>query len=133
GQLAAAQAQIGVLQGQLAQAQVQAQVQPQAPPQAPAQPQAPPQAPAPPQAQAPPQVQAQGVPAGQGPLLLGVGGPAPAAMVARARYMEVRAEARYYQDVLDGPGADYQPYAAHRAETSRSQRSQGAQPQPVGR
>ncbi|KAH9307341.1 hypothetical protein KI387_035252, partial [Taxus chinensis] len=53
-------------------------------------------------------------------------------MVARARYMEVRAEARYYQDVLDGTGADYQPYAAHRAETSRSQRSQGVQPQPVG-
>ncbi|KAH9327650.1 hypothetical protein KI387_007828, partial [Taxus chinensis] len=46
-------------------------------------------------------------------------------MVARARYMEARAEARYYQDVLDGTGADYQPYAAHRAETSRSQRSQG--------
>ncbi|KAH9298626.1 hypothetical protein KI387_030308, partial [Taxus chinensis] len=33
--------------------------------------------------------------------------------------------ARYYQDILDGTGADYQPYAAHRAETSRSQRSQG--------
>ncbi|KAH9305103.1 hypothetical protein KI387_009507, partial [Taxus chinensis] len=39
--------------------------------------------------------------------------------------MEARAEARYYQDILDGTGADYQPYAAHRAETSRSQRSQG--------
>ncbi|KAH9310305.1 hypothetical protein KI387_044710, partial [Taxus chinensis] len=36
-----------------------------------------------------------------------------------------RAEARYYQDILDGTGADYHPYAAHRAETSRSQRSQG--------
>ncbi|KAH9297434.1 hypothetical protein KI387_029116, partial [Taxus chinensis] len=46
-------------------------------------------------------------------------------MVARARYMEARAEAWYYQDVLDGTGADYQPYAAHRLETSQSQRSQG--------
>ncbi|KAH9288640.1 hypothetical protein KI387_032757, partial [Taxus chinensis] len=54
-----------------------------------------------------------------------VGGPTPAAMVARARYMEARVEARYYQDVLDGTRADYQPYAAHRAETLRSQRSQG--------
>ncbi|KAH9295279.1 hypothetical protein KI387_038867, partial [Taxus chinensis] len=26
--------------------------------------------------------------------------------------MEARAEARYYQDVLDGTGAEYQPYAA---------------------
>ncbi|KAH9300150.1 hypothetical protein KI387_011733, partial [Taxus chinensis] len=39
--------------------------------------------------------------------------------------MEARAEARYYQDILDGTRADYQPYAAHRVETSRSQRSQG--------
>ncbi|KAH9325749.1 hypothetical protein KI387_005927, partial [Taxus chinensis] len=39
--------------------------------------------------------------------------------------MEARVEARYYQDILDGTEADYQPYAAHRAETSRSQRSQG--------
>ncbi|KAH9289732.1 hypothetical protein KI387_004693, partial [Taxus chinensis] len=39
--------------------------------------------------------------------------------------MEARAEARYYQDVLDGTGAEYQPYAAYRAETSHSQRSQG--------
>ncbi|KAH9288632.1 hypothetical protein KI387_032749, partial [Taxus chinensis] len=39
--------------------------------------------------------------------------------------MEVRVEAQYYQDVLDGTGVDYQPYAAHRVETSRSQRSQG--------
>ncbi|KAH9305666.1 hypothetical protein KI387_010070, partial [Taxus chinensis] len=39
--------------------------------------------------------------------------------------MEVRAEARYYQDVLDGTRAEYQPYVAYRAETSRSQRSQG--------
>ncbi|KAH9310190.1 hypothetical protein KI387_038101, partial [Taxus chinensis] len=39
--------------------------------------------------------------------------------------MEARAEAWYYQDVLDGTGADYQPYAAHRADTSQSQRSQG--------
>ncbi|KAH9300141.1 hypothetical protein KI387_011724, partial [Taxus chinensis] len=54
-----------------------------------------------------------------------VGGPAPVAMVARARYMEARAKARYYQDILDGTGADYQPYAAHRAETSWIQRSQG--------
>ncbi|KAH9313548.1 hypothetical protein KI387_022175, partial [Taxus chinensis] len=46
-------------------------------------------------------------------------------MVARAHYMESRVEARYYQDVLDGTGADYQPYAAHRAETSQSQRSHG--------
>ncbi|KAH9304772.1 hypothetical protein KI387_009176, partial [Taxus chinensis] len=42
-----------------------------------------------------------------------------------ARYMEAREEARYYQDILDGTGADYQPYAAHRAETSPSQRTQG--------
>ncbi|KAH9298357.1 hypothetical protein KI387_030039, partial [Taxus chinensis] len=54
-----------------------------------------------------------------------VRGPAPAPTVARERYMEARAEARYYQDILDGTEADYQPYAAHRAETSRSQRSQG--------
>ncbi|KAH9305793.1 hypothetical protein KI387_010197, partial [Taxus chinensis] len=40
--------------------------------------------------------------------------------------MEARVEARYYQDVLDGTGAEYQPYAAHRAETSQSHRSQGA-------
>ncbi|KAH9324202.1 hypothetical protein KI387_004380, partial [Taxus chinensis] len=46
-------------------------------------------------------------------------------MVARAHYMEARAEAQYYQDILDSTGADYQPYAAHRAETSQSQRSQG--------
>ncbi|KAH9327799.1 hypothetical protein KI387_043733 [Taxus chinensis] len=39
--------------------------------------------------------------------------------------MEARAEARYYQDILDGTGADYQPYAAHRAETSQSQRVSG--------
>ncbi|KAH9297879.1 hypothetical protein KI387_029561, partial [Taxus chinensis] len=54
-----------------------------------------------------------------------VGGPAPTALVAWAPYMEVRAEARYYQDVLDGTKDDYQPYVVHRAETSRSQRSQG--------
>ncbi|KAH9326740.1 hypothetical protein KI387_006918, partial [Taxus chinensis] len=54
-----------------------------------------------------------------------VRGPAPAPTVARDRYMEARAEARYYQDILDGTGADYQPYAAHRAENSQSQRSQG--------
>ncbi|KAH9315854.1 hypothetical protein KI387_024481, partial [Taxus chinensis] len=41
--------------------------------------------------------------------------------------MEARVEAQYYQDILDGTGADYQPYAAHRAETSRSQRSQGGE------
>ncbi|KAH9317078.1 hypothetical protein KI387_018847, partial [Taxus chinensis] len=45
--------------------------------------------------------------------------------MARAGYMEARAEARYYQDVLDGIGTDYQPYAVHRAETLWSQRSQG--------
>ncbi|KAH9324198.1 hypothetical protein KI387_004376, partial [Taxus chinensis] len=28
-------------------------------------------------------------------------------------------------DILDGTGADYQPYAVHRAKTSQSQRSQG--------
>ncbi|KAH9332166.1 hypothetical protein KI387_044310, partial [Taxus chinensis] len=39
--------------------------------------------------------------------------------------MEVRAEARYYQDILDSTGVEYQAYAAHRAETSHSQRSQG--------
>ncbi|KAH9330362.1 hypothetical protein KI387_002470, partial [Taxus chinensis] len=47
-------------------------------------------------------------------------------MVVRARYIEARAEAWYYQDVLDGTGADYQPYAAHRVETFQSHRSQGA-------
>ncbi|KAH9325394.1 hypothetical protein KI387_005572, partial [Taxus chinensis] len=35
-------------------------------------------------------------------------------------------ETRYYQDVLDGTSADYHPYAAHRAETCWSHRSQGA-------
>ncbi|KAH9331718.1 hypothetical protein KI387_003826, partial [Taxus chinensis] len=39
--------------------------------------------------------------------------------------MEVRTEARYYQDVLDSTRAEYQPYAAHRAKTSHSQRLQG--------
>ncbi|KAH9321049.1 hypothetical protein KI387_015688, partial [Taxus chinensis] len=40
--------------------------------------------------------------------------------------MEARAgRAGYYQYVLAGTGADYQPYAAHRAKDSRSQRSRG--------
>ncbi|KAH9327337.1 hypothetical protein KI387_007515, partial [Taxus chinensis] len=95
GQLAAAQAQIGVLQGQLAQAQVQVQAQAQAPPPAAAQPQPQAQVQIPPPAAAQPHAppaQAQGV------LAIGVRGPAPVPTVARDRYMEARAEARYYQD-----------------------------------
>ncbi|KAH9307036.1 hypothetical protein KI387_011440, partial [Taxus chinensis] len=58
-------------------------------------------------------------------MVVGVRGPAPAPTVAWDRYMEARAEARYYQDVLDSTGAEYQPYVAYRAETSHSQRLHG--------
>ncbi|KAH9326853.1 hypothetical protein KI387_007031, partial [Taxus chinensis] len=53
-------------------------------------------------------------------------------MVARDRYMEVRAEAQYYQDVLNSTGAEYQPYTTLRSGDLCIVRDhKEAQPQPA--